>query len=114
MAAGREPNAARVIRACTGSCQAHASGAESKAQAAVCWSLVMPAVRIAAMKMTRRTALELVGAGTAAAMPLQIARVAGGHIKQSVARWCYSKFSVEDLAKESARIGLKGMDLIEP
>jgi hydroxypyruvate isomerase len=64
------------------------------------------------MRMTRRTALQL--AGAAAVLPLQSARAAGGRIKQSVARWCYSKYSVEDLAKESARIGLKGMDLIEP
>jgi len=72
----------------------------------------MPAATIAAMKMTRRTALQL--AGAAAALPLQPVHAAGGRIKQSVARWCYSKFSVEELAKESARIGLKGMDLIEP
>jgi hydroxypyruvate isomerase len=31
-----------------------------------------------------------------------------------VARWCFNKYSVEDLAKEAARIGLKGMDLVEP
>jgi hydroxypyruvate isomerase len=35
-------------------------------------------------------------------------------LKQSVARWCYSKISVEDLAREGARMGLKGMDLIGP
>jgi hydroxypyruvate isomerase len=65
------------------------------------------------MRLTRRSALQL--AGAAAALPLQQpARAAGGRIKQSVARWCYSKYSVEDLAKEAARIGLKGMDLIEP
>src|SRR5262249_37276363 len=46
-------------------------------------------------------------------LPLPSARAAG-RIKQSVARWCYSKYSVEDLAKEAARIGLKGIDLIEP
>src|SRR5436305_10282412 len=64
------------------------------------------------MKMTRRTALQL--AGAAAALPLEPVRAAGGRIKQSVARWCYGKYSVEDLAKEAARIGLKGIDLIEP
>jgi hydroxypyruvate isomerase len=65
------------------------------------------------MRLTRRSALQL--AGAAAALPLQQpVRAAGGSIKQSVARWCYSKYSVEDLAKEAARIGLKGMDLIEP
>src|SRR5579872_4142654 len=67
------------------------------------------------MQMTRRSAFHLAGAA-AAALPVSLrpARAAGGRIKQSVARWCYSKISVEDLAKESARIGLKGIDLIEP
>jgi hydroxypyruvate isomerase len=65
------------------------------------------------MRFTRRNALQL--AGAAAAAPLQSLRAAGGgRIKQSVARWCYAKFSLEDLAKEAARIGLKGIDLIEP
>ena len=35
-------------------------------------------------------------------------------LKQSVARWCYSKIPIEDLAREGARMGLKGMDLIGP
>jgi hydroxypyruvate isomerase len=61
---------------------------------------------------TRRTALQL--AGAAAVLPLPSARAATGRIKQSVARWCFNKYSVEDLAKEAARIGLKGMDLVEP
>jgi hydroxypyruvate isomerase len=60
---------------------------------------------------TRRTALQLAGA---AARPQPSARAATGRIKQSVARWCFNKYSVEDLAKEAARIGLKGMDLVEP
>jgi hydroxypyruvate isomerase len=65
------------------------------------------------MRISRRTALQLTGA--VAAMPLQPAHAAGGgRIKQSVARWCYAKYSLEDLAKEAARIGLKGIDLIEP
>src|SRR5579883_2006279 len=65
------------------------------------------------MRITRRSALSL--AGAAAVLPLSSLRAAGGgRIKQSVARWCYAKYSVEDLAREAARIGLKGMDLIEP
>jgi hydroxypyruvate isomerase len=64
------------------------------------------------MRFTRRTALQLSAA--AAALPLQPAHAAGGRIKQSVARWCYAKYSLDDLAKEAARIGLKGIDLIEP
>jgi hydroxypyruvate isomerase len=38
----------------------------------------------------------------------------GGRIKQSVARWCYRKYSVDELAQHAKRIGLKGMDLLDP
>ncbi len=37
-----------------------------------------------------------------------------GHIKQSVARWCYEKMSVDELAQYGAEIGLKGVDLLDP
>jgi hydroxypyruvate isomerase len=37
-----------------------------------------------------------------------------GRIKQSAARWCYSRIPLEELAREAAAIGLKGIDLIEP
>ena len=33
-------------------------------------------------------------------------------LKQSAARWCYSKISLDDLCKAGARIGLKGIDLV--
>ena len=36
------------------------------------------------------------------------------NIKQSVCKWCYKDMSVEDLARHSARLGIKGMDLIGP
>ena len=35
-----------------------------------------------------------------------------GRLKQSAARWCYAKMSLEDLCKNGARIGLKGIDLV--
>jgi hydroxypyruvate isomerase len=62
--------------------------------------------------MTRRSVLQL--AGAAAVLPSRHARAAGGRIRQSVARWCYAKTPLEDLAREAARIGLKGIDLIDP
>jgi hydroxypyruvate isomerase len=37
-----------------------------------------------------------------------------GAIQQSVCRWCYGKLSLDDLAKEAARIGYKGIDLVGP
>ena len=59
--------------------------------------------------MTRRVFLP-----TAAATPLAMAAARKGRLKQSVCRWCYKSIPLEDLARESAKLGLKGMDLIEP
>lgn len=42
--------------------------------------------------------------------PLQLK----GRLKQSVARWCYDKIPIDDLAKASAAMGIKGIDLIGP
>jgi hydroxypyruvate isomerase len=58
--------------------------------------------------MTRRTLLTL----PAAAAAMQPARAAGGRLKQSAARWCYAKIPLDDLCREAARIGLKGIDLV--
>jgi len=38
---------------------------------------------------------------------------AAGRIKQSAARWCYSKMSLDDLCANAARIGLQGIDLVD-
>ena len=35
-----------------------------------------------------------------------------GRINQSVCRWCYSKVPIDDLARESAKMGIKAMDLV--
>jgi hydroxypyruvate isomerase len=37
-----------------------------------------------------------------------------GRLKQSLARWCYSKISMDDLCRQAAEIGILGIDLIEP
>jgi hydroxypyruvate isomerase len=37
-----------------------------------------------------------------------------GHIKQSVARWCYPKMGVDALSAYGAEIGLKAVDLLDP
>jgi hydroxypyruvate isomerase len=37
-----------------------------------------------------------------------------GRVRQSVCRWCYRTTDLETLAKESARLGLVGVDLIGP
>jgi hydroxypyruvate isomerase len=64
--------------------------------------------------MNRRTFLAgaaVLGSAQAAA-PQSIPRK--GRLKQGVARWCFNKWSLEELAKQSARLGLKGIDLIGP
>jgi hydroxypyruvate isomerase len=37
-----------------------------------------------------------------------------GRLKQGVARWCFSKWSIEELCANAARVGLQGIDLTEP
>ena len=37
-----------------------------------------------------------------------------GHIRQSVARWCYPQLSVDELSDYGAQIGLKAVDLLNP
>src|ERR1051326_2889952 len=63
--------------------------------------------------MTRR---GLLGAAAAAAAALKApvldAAPAAGRLKQSAARWCYNKLSLDDLCRNAASIGLKGIDLV--
>jgi hydroxypyruvate isomerase len=37
-----------------------------------------------------------------------------GRLKQSVCRWCFSKMSLDDLAVQAAKLGLVGIDLLDP
>lgn len=39
---------------------------------------------------------------------------AGGRLKQSVSRWCYQQIPLDDLCAFAARIGLQGIDLLQP
>jgi len=61
--------------------------------------------------MTRRC---LLGAAAAAALdtPVLLAAGSAGRLKQSAARWCYSKMSLDELCRNAATIGLKGIDLV--
>jgi len=34
-----------------------------------------------------------------------------GRLKQAVARWCFQKWSVEELARNAAQLGIEGIDL---
>ena len=57
-----------------------------------------------------------VAAGTASASALQNTNsdvvTRKGRIKQSVCRWCYKDIKLDDLCAYSAKIGLKGVDLL--
>jgi hydroxypyruvate isomerase len=70
------------------------------------------------MAFTRRSLLKSSIAGAAAISSLRsfasdtITRK--GRIRQSACRWCYSKISVDQLAKYGAQIGLRGIDLLQP
>jgi hydroxypyruvate isomerase len=66
----------------------------------------------AAIMMTRRSAFGTLAVGALAASP-QSAAPLKGRLKQSVARWCYQKVSLDDLCQAAARIGLKGIDLVD-
>ncbi len=61
--------------------------------------------------MTRR---GLLGVAAFAAFSQASARGAKerGRLKQSAARWCYSKMSLDDLCSNAAKIGLSGIDLV--
>jgi hydroxypyruvate isomerase len=62
--------------------------------------------------MTRRSILAT-AAGIAAASQTQLAHAAtAGRLKQSVARWCFDKISLDDLCRNCAAMGMSGIDLV--
>jgi hydroxypyruvate isomerase len=64
--------------------------------------------------MTRRTAFQA-AAGLALASAARPLPAAGaGRLKQSVARWCFSKIPLDDLCRQCAAMGLTGIDLVQP
>jgi hydroxypyruvate isomerase len=70
---------------------------------------------------TRRTVLAASAAGAALGLAAPLLRAyeqtsadRKGNIHQTVCQWCYSKMSVEELARHAAEIGLKGIDLVGP
>ncbi len=70
--------------------------------------------------ISRRNIIKSAMAGAAmAAAPLSAQTPAQpmarkGRIRQSVSRWCYAKTSIEDLCAFGVKIGLKGIDLLQP
>ncbi len=60
--------------------------------------------------MTRRSMMG--AAAGLAALAGAAPAASAGRLKQSVARWCYSKMSLEDLCANCARLGMSGIDLV--
>jgi hydroxypyruvate isomerase len=47
-------------------------------------------------------------------LPATVVDAKQGRLKQSVCKWCFGKFSVAELAKEVAAMGMVGIDLLGP
>ncbi len=56
--------------------------------------------------------LDSAASATAFAAPARTE--SAGRLKQSVARWCYGKMDMEELARASAEMGIRGIDLVDP
>jgi hydroxypyruvate isomerase len=63
--------------------------------------------------MTRRSALLTSSSLALAPLARRLAAAPAGRLKQSAARWCYSKIPMDDLCRQAAELGLSGMDLVE-
>jgi hydroxypyruvate isomerase len=77
-------------------------------------------MRIHAFEMSRRAALKT---GLAAAAMASLPAMTRGEekveqrkkrIRQSVCRWCYQSIPLEELCKSAAKLGLVGVDLLQP
>jgi hydroxypyruvate isomerase len=70
-------------------------------------------------KVTRRSVLKSFGVAAMAVPQLATgisvdAVPRKGRIRQSVSRWCYEKIPLDQLAEYAAKIGLRGVDLLQP
>jgi hydroxypyruvate isomerase len=64
--------------------------------------------------MTRRTLFRASAGAALATAARPAAPASAGRLKQSAARWCYQKISMDDLCRQAAEIGLSGIDLVDP
>jgi hydroxypyruvate isomerase len=67
--------------------------------------------------MRRRTFFSAVGIGAAGVAGLggtQQAPERKGRLKQGVARWCFNKWTLDELCANAAKVGLVGIDLVGP
>ena len=63
--------------------------------------------------ITRRSALQVASALALAPLARRAQAAPAGRLKQSAARWCYSKIAIDDLCRQAAEIGLSALDLID-
>jgi hydroxypyruvate isomerase len=68
---------------------------------------------------TRRALLKSSAIGAAAtavaSFPVTLdAPTRNGRIRQSVCQWCYPHIPLDQLAEYAAKIGLRGVDLLQP
>ena len=63
--------------------------------------------------MDRREALKALGVA-AVGVSLRPRFNVTGRIKQSASRWCYGRIPLPDLCRSAKRIGLAGIDLLQP
>src|SRR5258708_12898335 len=63
--------------------------------------------------MTRRSALLMRSSLAFAPLAKALPAAPAGRLKQSAARWCYSKIAMDDLCRQAAELGLSGLDLVD-
>src|ERR1035437_1407199 len=63
--------------------------------------------------MTRRSALLMSSSLALAPLAKSLPAAPAGRLKQSAARWCYSKIAMDDLCRQAAELGLVGLDLVD-
>jgi len=62
--------------------------------------------------MTRRTFLPVAAGIPAATLSASQPAPRKGRLKQAVSRWCFNKYSLDELCRRAAELGLKGIDLV--
>lgn len=65
-------------------------------------------------RMITRRALLNASLAACAAAAFPASATTAGRLKQSVSRWCYQDVPLDRLCAEAARIGLQGIDLLQP
>src|ERR1035438_3030424 len=63
--------------------------------------------------MTRRSALLMSSSLALAPLAKPLPAAPPRPLKQSAARWCYSKIAMDDLCRQGAELGLSGIDLVD-